>query len=593
MILGLTFAAWITIITLIVLVVMFATTKTPPEFLYLGALTVMLVTGVVSEETALSGFASDSVLATGAEGIMVVGLVQSGAVMWVVQRLMGRSRWHRTSLFKVMIPPAIISTVMANAGVATMFVNIIKVWSRKIKVPQSKLLVPMAYAALMGGSCTLIGSASNLIIAGLYADETGQNLGIFSITLPGLFCLIVGMTALTLLNKLLPERKSANENFESTGDYTVELLVPTDNKAVGQTVSEARLDNVRGGKLIEIVRFDSEVISPVPPDEFIFGGDHLVYAGEIDEILNLRRSHGLVNAHKHVFSTSEVDKNRKLRTAVVRFHSNLVGKNIAQTDFEEKFNMVLVAVSRQGQRINSSPRDIKIMPDDTLLLECPPKEERHDTAALRQELRFFDSDDTVVISRKTAIASLVLLGMVVLHVMHLLSIVESCLVAAAAMLAFNCCTAERAKRSIEWDLLVIMACSVVFGKAVLENGIADRLAMLITSISGDSPLLLLLTLCVASMIAAEFFNSSATSAIFFPIVYQSAMAIGCNPLPFCIALMLSVSTSYNTPMGSPAMLIVYGPGGYNFRDLLRIGIPMKLIMLASILFITYVLYDLR
>lgn len=590
MILGLNIAAWITIITLVTLVILFATTKTPPEFLYMGALTVLLITGVVDEDTALSGFASDSVIATGAEGLMVVGLVQSGAMMWVVQRLMGRTHGRRTSLFKLMVPAALISTIMANAGVASMFVNIIKAWSKKIKIAQSKLLIPMAYAAMLGGSCTLIGSSSNLIIAALYAEETGTNLGLFSITLPGVFCLIVGMFSITLLYKLLPERKSASENFESTGDYTVELLVPTDNAAVGQTVSEAALYNVPGGRLIEIVRFDEEVISPVPTDEFILGGDHLVYSGEIDEILNLKRTHGLVNAHHHVFSTNEVAKNRKLRTAVVRYHSDLVGKNITETDFEEKYGMILVAVSRQGQRINSSPRDIKIMPDDTLLLECPPNSKNNDSDELYRHLRFFDSDDTVVISRKSVVAALILLGMVLLHVMHLLTVVESCLVAAAAMLIFKCCSAERARKSIEWDILIIMACSVVFGKAVLNNGIADKLAGVITTMSGDNPFILLLVICLTAMIAAEFFNSSATSAVFFPIVYQSAVSIGCNPLPFCLALMLAVSASFASPVGSPTMLIVYSPGSYNFKDLLRIGVPMKIITLCAILFIISVMY---
>lgn len=591
MILGLSIQAWITIATLVSLVVMFATTKIPPEFLYLGALTVLLVTGAVSEETALSGFSSDSVLATGAEGVMVVGLMQSGAVTWVVQRLMGRKRGRRTSLFKVMVPSALISTVMANAGVASMFVNIIRTWSKKIGIPQSKLLIPMAYATLMGGSCVLIGSASNLIIAALYAEETGKDLGMFSITLPGVICLAVGMAAIVLMQKLLPARQSAHESFECAGDYTVELLVPTDNKAVGKTVSEARLYDVPGGRLIEIVRFDEEVISPIPPDEFIIGGDHLVYSGEIDEILSLKRTHGLVGAHHHVFSISEVSKNRKLRTAVVRYHSTLVGKSISHTDFEEKYNMVLVAVSRQGQRIDSSPRYIKIMPEDTLLLECPPKSPNNDTDALRGELRFFDSDDTLVISRKSGMATLILFAMLLLHVLHILTVVESCLVAAGAMLLTSCCTAERARKSIEWDILIIMACSVVFGKAVLENGIADAIASYLASYAGSSPLLMMLTLCAAAMVAAEFFNSSATSAIFFPIVFQCATSIGCDPLPYCIALMLAVSTSYATPMGSPAMLIIYAPGGYNFKDFLRIGIPLKIIMLITILLTTSLLYN--
>lgn len=592
MILGLSIAGWITVITLVALAVMFTTSKTAPELLYLGAVAVLLLTGAVSEETALSGFSSESVITTGAEGIMVVGLAQSGVLMWVVQRLMGRTKGKKLSMLKVMAPAAAVSSVMANAAVAAMFVKIVKAWSKKIKVPQSKLLIPMAYAALMGGSLTLIGTPANIVISGLYSEETGDKLGMFVITLPGLLCLMAGMISLFLLYRLLPERKSPDDNFESTGDYTVEFLVPTENAAVGQTVMEAGLNNVPGGRLIEIVRFDKEVISPVSADEFILGGDHLVYSGEVDEILNLKRTHGLVNANRHVFSVNEVDKTRKLRTATVVYNSSLVGARISETDFEESHNMILVAVSRGGSRIDESPREIRLEPDDTLLLECPPNSTGQTDDELRRDLRFFDSDDTVVIGRKTVVAGLVLLAMVLLHVTHVLSVVQSCMLAAMAMLTLNCCSSERARKSIEWDILIIIACSVVFGKALLDNGVVDAVVGGVGRLSGDSPLLMMSVLCAGIMIVTEFFSNTVVSAVAFPVVFNSAAGMGYDPLPFCIAMMLAVSTSYASPMGSPVMLMIYGPGGYRFRDFIKIGIPMKLIMLVTILLVVNLLYPL-
>jgi len=156
-----------------------------------------------------------------------------------------------------------------------------------------------------------------------------------------------------------------------SSEYTVELLVPTENAAVGSTVAESGLDNVPGGRLIEIVRFDREVISPVPTDEFILGGDRLVYAGEVDEILNLRRTHGLVNANHHVFSVSEVDRSRRLRTGYIKYGSPLIGKKMEDTSFESDNNLTLVAVSRKGERIRQSPREIVLEPGDSLLIECP------------------------------------------------------------------------------------------------------------------------------------------------------------------------------------------------------------------------------
>lgn len=285
-------------------------------------------------------------------------------------------------------------------------------WSHKLGVSPSKLLIPLSYASGMGGVCTLIGTPPNLIISGLYADNTGQSMNIFATAVPGLFCLFVGVLSVIAMRRMLPVRKAPESAFESTSEYTVELQVPSDNPYIGQTLGEAGLYTVKGGSLLEVYHFD-EVPSPVTENEYILGGDHLVYAGQIDEILELVETHGLVSANHHVFSLNEIDHNRQLRTAYVTFGSPLIGTTISKSDFERKNNMTLVAVARRGMRISDPPRQVVLRAGDTLLLDCPPHMNM-DTDRLVSQLHFFDNEQLPNIGPKTLISSFIMLAMVVL-----------------------------------------------------------------------------------------------------------------------------------------------------------------------------------
>jgi len=592
MFLGLTVHAWITLAVLVTAVILTAKTKLPPDFTFIGAVAVLLVTHCIGEHEALAGFGSETVVVTGAQDIVIMGLLQSGALMWVVQKVLKRPKKLSRSILRLMFPVALLSSVMEDLTVTTAFVEIVKSWAKKIKMAPSKLLIPMAYAALMGGTLTIIGTPPNIIISSLYAERTGEHLNIFVITIPALFCMLMGIGCMMLLRNKLPDRKSPEHDFESTDDYTVELLVPTENPAVGMTVEEAGLTNVPGGRLIEIVRFDEEVISPVPADEFILGGDHLVYSGEVDEILELKRSKKLVNATHHVFSVKDVELNRKLRTATVKFNGRLVGVKIADTTFEEDNNVVLVAVSRSGERVHESPRDIVLMAGDTLLLECPPDSSEADAESLKKDLQFFDSYDTVTVGKKSVVSALIMLVMVALVATGAISLLEATLLAATATLILRCCSVEMARKSIEWELLLMIACSVVFGKAIEVNGITDVLARGMQFISGSNPYMMLLVLCTAVMIVTEFFSNAVTAAVFFPIVFESATSIGCDPLPFTLAAMIAVSSSYATPFSSPVNMVIFGAGGYHYSDYLKVGLPLKLVTLLSIMIIIPLMYSL-
>lgn len=582
--------AWITIVTVFVMFSTLLLTKLRTDLVFLCAIAILFVTGVLDAKEAFSGFSSASVVVVGVLFIVVTGLTYTGVLQWIVKHLLGQPDSYSKAVVRLMLPVAALSSFLSNTTVVSLFVRIVKMWSHKLGVSPSKLLIPLSYASGMGGVCTLIGTPPNLIISGLYADNMGQSMNIFATAVPGLFCLFVGVLSVIAMRRMLPVRKAPESAFESTSEYTVELQVPSDNPYIGQTLGEAGLYTVKGGSLLEVYHFD-EVPSPVTENEYILGGDHLVYAGQIDEILELVETHGLVSANHHVFSLNEIDHNRQLRTAYVTFGSPLIGTTISKSDFERKNNMTLVAVARRGMRISDPPRQVVLRAGDTLLLDCPPHMNM-DTDRLVSQLHFFDNEQLPNIGPKTLISSFIMLAMVVLSALGVMPLLHCAFLAAGAMLIFRCCTPEQAMKSINGEILMVFAGSVVLGLALQKTGVAERLAFGILDICGTNPIVVMTSICLVGTFITEFISNTAAGAMFFPIMYQAAEHLGYEPYPFLIALMISVSSSFATPIGSPTHMLVYGPGGYRFSDFMRIGLPMNFIILAANIFIVNIVYPL-
>jgi len=584
--------AWVTILILAVMFVVLFKTTVPPDVVFLSAVTMMFITGAVDTTTALSGFSSASVVTVAALFVVIAGLYQTGVLKWVVAHVLGEPKSYVSALLRVIFPAALMSSVMTDSTVCALFIKVVKMWAKKIGIAASKLLIPMSYATLVGGTLTLLGTAPNLIVAGLYFDNTGKAMNIFTITPPALVCLLAYVVAIIVLRRLLPVRKSPDENFESTNEYTAELLVPTLNSDVGKTVGEAGLDSVKGGHLIEIVRFDKEVISPVSPDEFILGGDRLVFAGDLEQIQELKKTHLFVATDHHVFSYDDIDEQgRKLLTGTLKYNSEINGKRMSDTDFESRHGLVLVAVSRDGERIDDSPRNIVLASGDTLLMEYSSKmSESVMMEQLKDDFVMHESEAPIETSKRTYVSIAILVGMILLSSFKVLSVVQSAMLAAFASVLFRCCTPKQAQKSIHWDIVMIFACSVVFGKAIQENGIAEAIANGVASVCGGSVLLTMILVSIVALTVTEFVSNTAAAAIFFPIVYQLATNLGVDPKGFCLMLALCVSMSFATPIGSPVNTLVYGPGGYRFSDFLKIGIPMNIVMLFTIVTTIYLMY---
>lgn len=590
MFLGFGLDAWITIVTVLGMFTILLFTKWRSDLVFLGAIGVFYVTGVLDAKEAFSGFSGTSVITVGVLFVVVAGLTHTGVLQWIVKHLLGTPSSYPKAVTRLMLPVAVLSSFLSNTTVVTLFVGIVKMWAKKLGVSPSKLLIPLSYASGMGGVCTLIGTPPNLIISGLYEEKTGEAMNILTTTIPGLFCLAVGILSIIAMRKLLPDRKAPESAFESTDEYTLELRVPSDNPYIGQTLAEAGLFHVKGGSLIEMYHFD-DVSSPVMEDEPIMGGDHLVYAGQIDELLDMAKSHQLVSADHHVFSMKEIDTSRQLRTAFVNFGSSLIGKTIGGSTFEKDNNLVLAAVARCGERIKEAPRQVVLQAGDTLLLVCP-KHINVDSSNLKSALHFFDSDVVPNIGRGTLVSTTIMIAMVALSALGIMPLLPCAFLAAAAMLIFRCCNMDQAMKAINWEILMVFAGSAVLGLAIQKTGIAEWLANGILDVCGTNPIVVMTAVCFVGTFITEFISNTAAGAMFFPIMYEAAEKIGYEPFPFLVALMVSVSSSFATPIGSPTHMLVYGPGGYRFSDFMRIGLLMNLIILAANILIVNIVYPL-
>ena len=566
------------------------TTKWRSDMVFLGAIGVLYVTGVLDAKEAFSGFSNTSVITVGVLFVVVAGLTYTGVLQCIVKLLLGIPNSYGRAVTRLMLPVAVLSSFLSNTTVVALFVNIVKMWAKKLGVSPSKLLIPLSYASGMGGVCTLIGTPPNLIISGLYEERTGTAMNILATTIPGLFCLAVGVLSIIAMRRLLPDRKTPESAFEATSDYTVELSVPSDNPYIGKKLGEAGLFHVNGGSLIKMYHFDD---MPMPPseDEPIMGGDHLIYAGQIDDIIEMAVRHRLVSSDHHIYSMDELDMDCKLRTAYVTFGSKLIGTTIGKSGFEKSNNVTLAAVSRRGERIEETPRNVVLEAGDTLLLICP-KNFNMDTESMKRDLHFFDSESVPNIGYGTLISTAIMIAMVVVSALDIIPLLQCAFLAAAAMLIFRCCNMEQAMKSINWDILMIFAGSAVLGLAIQKTGIAEWIADSILDVCGTNPLVVMVAVCFAGTFITEFISNTAAGAMFFPIMYEAAEQLGYEPFPFLVALMISVSSSFATPIGSPTHMLVYGPGGYRFSDFLRIGLLMNLIILAANVFIVNVVYPL-
>jgi di/tricarboxylate transporter len=440
--------------------------------------------------------------------------------------------------------------------------------------------MPMNCAVVLGGLCTLIGTSTNVVVSGLVAERTGKALGMFEITWLGLPLFIIGIVYLVVAsNMLLKDRRPAMSASDDPRQYSLEMLVEPGSPLEGKTIEQAGLRGLHGLFLMEIDR-DGHVMAAVAPTERLEAGDRLVFVGIVDSVLELQKIRGLRPATDQVFKLNDPRSERVLVEAVVSQSCPLVGRTIREGRFRSTYDAVVIAVARDGERLRMKIGDIELQPGDTLLLEASPRFLDRQRSSRHFYLVSQVADFAPPRHDRAWIALTVLAGMVLAATMGLVPMVAAALAAAAAVLATSCISATDARRSIEWESLLLIAASFGLAQAIEKTGLDELIAQSAIGAAGDNPLLVLAAIYFITMLATELMSNNAAAVLMFPIAWQTAADLGVNPMPFAMAVTVAASCGFATPMGYQTNLMIYGPGGYKFSDYVRLGGPLNLIVMA-------------
>jgi di/tricarboxylate transporter len=554
-------------------------TRVAADLVLVGALTVLIATQVVTPGEALSGLGNPGLATVGVLYVVVAGLTNTGAVYVLGARLLGRPTSLLGAQIRLMLPVTAMSGFLNNTPVVAMLVPVVEDWSRRHGISVSKLMIPLSYAAILGGTCTLIGTSTNLIVHGMMLETTDLGpMGFFEIGALGLPAAVLGTLYVTFAGRwLLPERRPPLAQPEEAREYAIEMLVEGASPLVGQTIEQAGLRHLPGAFLAEIERADT-LLPAVAPTERLRAGDRLLFVGIVDSMVELLRLRGLVPAPEQLFKLDTPRPERALFEVVVAESCPVTGRTIRDGQFRSRYEAVVIAVARNGERLRGKVGDIQLRAGDTLLLEARPSFFR-----IRRNSRDFllihELQGTSVPRHDRVWVALAILGfMVMAAASGIVSMFEAALVAAACMVISRCTTGSTARASIDWSVLVVIGASLGIGRAMQLSGAADHVAQVWFGLAGADPWLTLIAVYAMTNLFTELVTNNAAAVLVFPIAHAAATSLGVSMQPFVVVIMIAASASFATPIGYQTNLMVFGPGGYRYSDYLRIGLPLNFLL---------------
>ena len=583
---------WFSLGLAILALLLMASGRFAPHLVMMSVLVVLSATGIVGPEQALAGFSNSGLITVVALFVVAAGIHHSGGVDLLVHHLLGNPRSVRRAQARIALPVTFLSGFMNNTPVVATMIPAVHTWSRKIDISSSKLMIPLSYAAIFGGSLTMIGTSTNLVVNGQYQQLTGsEGFSIFAITKVGLPVAVIGIAAILLfLPRWLPDRKD-QQKFGSVKEFTLEVAVAQEGPLVGKTVGEAGLRALDRLYLVEIER-NGSVVTAVPSEERLLGGDRLVFAGDTQAISDVLRINGIVpSVHDDEPALSKDHAERRLVEAVLSPQSDVLGQTIRDARFRDRYGAVVLAVARGGDRVPGNLGNIRLRPGDVLLLEARPafvSRQRYN-----KDFLLINDLDTEAPRHDRALLSwgilLVLVGLAACGVMSMLN---AALVGAALVILTGCCSVGQAQKAVDMPVVLTIAASFALGGALEQTGAASYLAEAVVGFSGSNVLLALALVYLVVSILTEMLTNNAAAILMVPVVLSLTSAMGVDAEPFMFAIMLAASASFATPLGYQTNMMVMGPGGYRFGDYVRVGLPLNLLIgLASIGVIALV-YDL-
>ncbi len=551
-----------------------------PDMVMIGGVVLLLAAGIITPDEALKGMSNEGMVTVAALFVVAAAVERTGALASLVDRALGRPKSLATAQVRTMVAPGVISAFTNNTPVVALMVPAIRDWAKKNRFSISKLLMPMNAAVVLGGLCTLIGTSTNVVVSGLVAAKRGQPLGMFDITWLGVPLFVIGLVYLIVASRfLLKDRRPPMSTSDDPRQYSLEMVVEQGSPLVGRTIEAAGLRHLHGLFLMEIDR-GGRVIAAVAPTERLQAGDRLVFVGVLDSVVELQKIRGLRPATDQVFKLDDPRSERVLVEAVVSPSCPLVGRTIREGQFRSTYGAVVIAVARDGERLQIKIGDIVLQPGDTLLVEAGQAFIDRQRTNRHFYLVSEVTGSTPPRHDKAWIACTVLAAMVLAAALELVPMVAAALVAAGAVVGLRCISSTEARRSIEWESLLLIAASFGLARAIEKTGLAEMVAHSTIAAGGDNPYVVLAALYLVTMLFTELMSNNAAAVLTFPIAWQTAADLGVNPMPFVMAVTVAASCGFATPMGYQTNLMIYGPGGYKFSDYMRFGGPLNLLVMA-------------
>lgn len=576
-----------TIAVVLVTLAMLLWERYSPDRVLVVAAGALLVSGVLTPAEALSGFWNPGVLTVAVLFVLVAALKTTGAIRWIGDWVLGHSRSTFRTQARLIAIAGPLSAFVNNTPVVATVTAAVEHWSRRSGIPPSRLLLPMNYATILGGMTTLLGTSTNLIVAGLVVAAGLPALDLFAPAGVGLAALLAGAVYLLSAGRwLLPERQSVFQQAADVCEYAVEMLVELDGPVSGQTIADAGLRRLEGSYLVELVR-EGRTHPAVSPHMCLQGADRLVFIGGSNAIAELRAIPGLRPATDQLFKLSG-NGERKLVEVVLSAFNPAVGRTLVQCAFRSRYNAAVLAISRRGQRLHHKPGVVELQAGDTLLVETDDEFlDRHGTS--NDFLVVTEIGTPARIDRKRAIATLAIVGLMVLaNTLFGVEILWSAVAAAGAVLLAGCVNFRELRESLDLRLIAVIACSFALGAAIDKTGIADIVAGALGAWAGADPFWTLVFVYVVTVLSTELLTNNAAAVLMFPIGLAASQQLGVDPMPFVMAVMIGASAGFMSPIGYQTNLMIYGPGGYRFLDYVRVGAPLSVVVgVASLATIPY------
>lgn len=562
------------------------------DFLIFLVLVIFLITGVISSEQALSGFSNEGMLTVLLLFIVAGAIQKHGIIELVVYKLLGKAANVKKSMIKVMLPVGLSSGFLNNTPIVVALTPIIRDWAVDNGYSPSKFLIPLSYMTILGGTITMIGTSTTLVVHGLLVGAGLEGFSFFTLAAVGVPITAAGLIyLLTLGYKLLPEHLGAKEQIsQETKEFLAEAIIEDKFEHEGETVTKLGRDVLDGIYIIEIIRNNSRVY-PVTGETKVLAGDHIIFSGSLNTIGKIQKFKGVtIKTGTELTLDDVVNKDSHLIETVVSHNSSLLNKTLKEANFKTRYDAGVIAIHRNNQRIKSRVGDIVLKTGDTLLLLA----DNNFINTHKYSGDFYVVNDVAPPEnlnqdmRKGWVSLIALVSMILVVTLGWFTMLEAMMILVVLLIGFRFISPNEVKKFVHFDVILLIASAFAVGAAMTESGLAQYIAGGLTALATPFGVLgVLFIVYLVTNCFTEVITNSAAAVLMFPIALEVAEAMNIEYMGLIITVAIAASASFMTPIGYQTNLIVYGPGGYKFSDYIKVGAPLALITMFIACFIIY------